>query len=256
MRRAACGAAVACVIASTSVPARADSAALFRAGNYAAAADAGRAEHSAQSLALAARAALMRAAFLTSDRALAKSLVMQGEADADAALRLDPRNYDAQFQHASGIGYRATLTNSPKAAGETRSIMIALTKADPARAEAWLGLGAWNGEAVDGLGRFMAGMVLGAKLSAMDAAFAEAEKRWPLNPVPFAYHGSLLLRIDPGQAARATVLLEVAVRNRPREAYEATARAGAADVLTLLHHGDVKGARLMAKKLGSFGRLG
>ena len=256
MRRTTLGVTLACLVAVAPGSALADAAALFRAGNYAAAAEAGRAEHSAASLALAARAALMRGAFLTTDRALAKTLILQGEADADAALRLDPRNYDALFQHASGIGYRATLTNSPKAAGETKSIMTALTRSDPARAEAWLGLGAWNGEAVDGLGRFMAGMVLGAKLSAMDEAFAEAEKRWPTNPVPFAYHGCLLLRIDPGKAARATVLLEVAVRNKPREAYEATARAGAAEVLGLLQRGDVKGARLLAKKLGSFGRLG
>ena len=90
----------------------------------------------------------------------------------------------------------------------------------------------------------------------MDEAFVQAEKRWPTNPVPFAYHGCLLLRIDPGHAARATVLLEMAVRNRPREAYEAEARKGAADVLALLQRGDVKGARALAKTLGSFGRLG
>ena len=253
-RAAACAAAL--VIAAAPSPPRVDAAALFRAGNFAGAAETGRAEHTAASLALAARASFTRAAFLVSDRAMAKTLVQQGEADAEAALRLDPRNYDALFQRASGIGYRATLTNSPKAAGETKAVMTALSKSNPERAEAFLGLGAWNGEAVDNLGRFMAGMVLGAKLSAMDTAFAESEKRWPTNPVPFAYHGCLLLRIDPGQAARATVLLEVAVRNKPREAYEAEARKGAADVLALLQRGDVKGARALAKTLGSFGRLG
>jgi hypothetical protein len=253
LKRLFAGAAAMMLIAAA--PPHQDAAALFRAGQFATAAEAGRAEHTATSLAIAARAALTRAAFLTTDRAQARALVAQGEADADAALKLDPRNYDALFQHASGIGYRATLTNSPKAAGETRTIMLGLAKSDPSRAEAFLGLAAWNGEAVDNLGRFMAGMVLGAKLSAMDANFAEAEKRWPTNPVPFAYHGCLLLRIEPGEAARAAVLLGVATRNHPREVYEATAQKGAAEVLALLQHGDLKGARVLAKKLGSFGKL-
>jgi len=253
LRRAV--AAIAAIGLCAAASAHPDSAALFRSGQFAAAAEAGRAEHNATSLAIAARAALTRAAFLTTDRAQAKALVEQGEADADAALKLDPRNYDALFQHASGIGYRATLTNSPKLAGQTKSIMTALTRSDPTRAEAWLGLGAWNGEALDSLGRFMAGMVLGAKLAAMNENFAEAERRWPTNPVPFAYHGCLVLRIDPGQSARAQVLLAVAVRNHAREAYEVTAQKGAADVLALLQRGDVKEARLLARKLGSFGRL-
>ncbi len=255
MTRAAACAAAACLVAAAPPP-RVDAAALFRAGQYAAAAETGRSERTAASLAVAARAALTRAAFLTSDRSLARTLVFQGEADADAALRIDPRSYDALFQRASGIGYRATLTNSPKLAGETRAIMTELTKSHPERAEGWLGLAAWNGEAVDNLGRMMAGIVLGAKFSAMEANFAEAERRWPTNPVPFAYHGCLLLRIDAGQTARARELLETAARNRPHEAYEATAQKGAADVLALLNSGDLKAARAMAKKLGSFGRLG
>ena len=252
MRRAAACAA-ACLIAAA--PVRPDAAQLFRLGQFAAAAEAGRAEHTAQSLAVAARATLTRAAFLTSDRNEAKALTLQGESDADAALRLDPHNYDALFQRASGLGYRATLTNSPKLATQTRVIFTGLAKSDPARSEAWLGLGAWNGEAVDNVGRFMAGMVLGAKLSAMEAAFAEAEKRMPNSPVPYAYHGCLVLRITPDQSARATALLQIAVRNRPREAYEAVAQKGAAEVLALLQHGDLAGARALAKRLGSFGKL-
>lgn len=252
MRRAAAWAAVCLCAAAPSHP---DAAALFRLGQFAAASEAGRAERTANGLAVAARAALTRAAFLTTDRDEAKALVLQGEADADAALKLDPRNYDALFQRASGLGYRATLTNSPKLAGETKTVFTKLTKSDPARPEAWLGLGAWNGEAVDSLGRFMAGMVLGAKFNAMENAFAEAERRMATSPVPFAYHGCLLLRIDPGQADRARLLLTQATHLRPKEAYEATAQRGAGEVLALLTRGDVKGARVMAKRLGSFGRL-
>ncbi len=252
MRRAAAWAAAALCLCAAAHP---DSAALFRLGKFADAAEAGRAEHTANSLALAARAALTRAAFLTTDRDEAKALVLQGEADADAALKLDPRNYDALFQRASGIGYRATLSNSPKLAIQTKTIFTALTKADPTRPEAWLGLGAWNGEAVDNVGRFMAGMVLGAKLSAMEAAFAEAERRMAQSPVPFAYHGCLLLRIDPAQSDRARALLSQATRLRAREAYEATAQRGASEVLALLARGDVRAARDMAKRLGSFGKL-
>ena len=253
MKRTAAWAVALCLTAAA--PAHPDAAALFSLGQFAAAAEAGRAEHTAQSLAVAARATLTRAAFLTSDRAEAKALVQQGEADAAAALKIDPRNYDALFQRASGIGYRATLTNSPRLAGETKAVFTGLTHSDPSRPEAWLGLGAWNGEAVDSLGRFMAGMILGAKMNAMEAAFAEAEKRMPGSPVPFAYHGCLLLRIEPGQAARAQTLLQRAQRNRAAEAYEATAQKGANEVLALLQRGDVAGARALAKRLGSFGRL-
>lgn len=247
-------AAAVCLIAAA--PARPDAAALFRLGQFAAAAEAGRSEHTAASLAVAARATLTRAAFLTADRAEARALVLQGEGDAAAALKLDAHNYDALFQRASGIGYRATLTNSPHLAGETKAVFVGLSKSDPARPEAWLGLGAWNGEAVDSLGRFMAGMVLGAKFGAMETAFAEAEKRMPNSPVPFAYHGCLLLRIEPGQAARAQALLQRAQRNRAAEAYEATAQKGSNEVLALLQRGEVKEARALAKRLGSFGRLG
>ena len=234
-----------------------DAAALFRAGQFAAAAEAGRAEHTASSLAIAARAALTRAAFLTTDRAMAKALVLQGENDADAALKLDPRNYDALFQRASGIGYRATLTNSPKLAGETQDDHAA-TDQEPirrARRRGW------------GLARGTARRWTASASSWRAWCSARNSPRWTRAlPKPksagrpircrYAYHGCLVLRIDPGQAARAKELLATAIRNRPREAYEVSAQKGAADVLALLQRGDVKGARVMAKKLGSFGRLG
>ncbi len=253
--RFAAVAAAALLIGATPLATHADAVTLFRAGNYAAAAEIGRVEHTPRSLAIAARAELTRAAFMTTDRAEAKALVLQGENDADAALRIDPASYDALFQRGSGIGYRATLTNSPKLAGQAHALFEQLAKSDPQRVEAWLGLGAWNGEAVDQLGRMMASIALGAKVSAMDKAFETAERLDPRNPIPFTYHGCLLLRIDADSATRARALLEQAARIRPREAVEATAQRGGNEVLALLARGDVKAARLVAKKLGSFSRL-
>lgn len=232
----------------------AQSAALFQRGQFAAAAQAGRAERGVAGLTIAARATLVRAAYQAADRAEALALIDQAERDADAALRIAPTDYDALLQKAAATGYRARLATSRTLGQRTHALLAELTRRSPDRIGGWVALGVWHGEAVDKLGTLGARMVLGGSRAGMERALAEAARRDPASPVPPADLALLKLRLD-GDGAGAQPLLDRAAKLAPRDGYEALIRRHANEVAALLTRGDARAARARAEALAPFGGL-
>jgi len=241
----------------TILPQAAGAAALdqFRDGRFAEAATAGRSEATAASLLLAGRAALIVAAFETTDKARALSLVEAAEHDFDASLAKAPANNDALLQKATAIGYRAKLTRSPGLAKETRQLMEAAVAREPGNGLAWASIGGWHAASISTLGKFVAGTLIGAKLDTALKDFDTALAKEPKNLIHRVYYAFTLLDLDPGNTVRAAALLREAERLPARDGYEALIKRGSAQVLPLLDRGDTRAARLLAKRLLPFGAL-
>ena len=240
----------------TAAPAlAADSVSLFREGRFAETATAARSEATPESLALAARATLVIAAYQTADRDRAEALIAQAARDTDIALAKQPANVDAQLQRAIATGYKAKLERSPKLGKQARKLMDAVRIAAPNNATAWAALGGWHGEAVADLGSMIAGTVLGAKKSEALKAYETAIAKDPKSPVFPTFYAFTLLRLDEDNAARATTLLEAATRLQPRDGFEMLLRRQAADVLARLRADDLDGAARLVARYQPFGQI-
>ncbi len=225
----------------------------FRVGHFAEAASQGRAEATAASLILSGRSSLALACFETTNPSRALQLVDAAEHDFDAALAKAPGNNEALLQKATAIGYRAKLTKSGGQAKEARRLFEAAVAREPNNALAWASIAGWHAASVATLGKFIASTVLGAKLDTAMKDFDIALAKDPRNPLNRVFYAFTLLDLDTGNAPRAAALLREADRLPPRDGIEALTKRGVAEVLPLLDHGDVKGARATARRLLPFG---
>lgn len=236
-------------------PALADADMLFQRGQFAAAADAARAEGSAASLALAARATLVVAAYEVADKAKALRLIDEAEADADRALVNTPGSIDAALQKAVAIGYRAKLKRSPGMARTARAMMEAAAKREPRRALAWASLGGWHGEAVTDLGRLVAGTLVGAKTSTSIDCFERAVALDPASPVYRTFYAITLVGIGRDDPAKLRALLAPAANGRGGDGFDQLMRARARALLAALDGGGKDALRTAAKKAAAFAML-
>jgi hypothetical protein len=143
-----------------------DAQALFDAGNYRAAALAATAIETPESLALASRARLVRAAYLL-PREQATAELDEAEALARRSLDMQPSQVEAALNLAIILGYRTRLDGYVAAylagrAEEARHLITQAEKLDPASAWAKLVAGAWNAEIVVGAGPELAATLYGA----------------------------------------------------------------------------------------------
>ncbi len=231
----------------------AEAAAAFAAGRWEAVTTAGRAERSAEGLALSARALLVRAAYLSGSRAEALALIAEAERDAAASLALAPGNREGLLQRAAAIGYRAKFERSRQKAVAGRDQLRAITRQFPDWDAGWLALALWHGESVGSVGRLLARTALGASLDEMRGDFARAAALDPASPVTPAALGLLKLRIGEGEAAEQRRLLAQAQRLPARDAYEALLQRHAAQVLAELDRAGPRAARERALALAPFG---
>ena len=104
------------------VPAAADTATLFRAGQFAAASAAGEREGTSGALVLAARAELSMAAFDSRTKDDAEVRLARARALANQALVKEPGNVTALVQKGIAVGYDAQLRSSPGGAKEARRL--------------------------------------------------------------------------------------------------------------------------------------
>lgn len=233
----------------------ADAAAAFRAGRWAAVTEAGRGERAADSLALSARALLVRAAYLARTRGEALALIAEAERDAAAAVALDPANREALLQRAAALGYRARFERSRSKGAAGRDQLREITRRFPDWDAGWIALALWHGEALDTLGRLVARTALGASADAMGRDFARAAALDPASPVTPAAQGMMLLRLREGDPDSARRLLALAQRLLARDAYEALLQRQAAQVLAELDRAGVAAARQRAKALAPFAAI-
>lgn len=247
---------IAALLLGAATPAFADAAASFRDGKWSAAIAQGRAEASFASLVLAGRAALVQAAYGTTEKAKALELIASAERDFEAALLKSPGNADALFQKSVATGYRAKLTTSPGLGKESRRGFEAYRTARPNDALGWSAIAGWHGGAIATLGGFMAGTVLGAKKAEVESGFSQAIKLEPTNPVHRVFFAQTLLDLDTDNALKAAATLQGVGRLPARDGYEAMVRAQGVQIAAALQAGDVKAAQALSRRLSAFGTLG
>jgi hypothetical protein len=236
-------------------PAHASTAEAFRAGRWSQAVEQGEAENTPQSRLLAGRARLWLAGYDTSNKARALALVEAAEADFDAALARTPKDPVAQLQKAIAIGYRAKLTNSPGLAKQARTGFEAVRTAHPDLALAWSALSGWHGGAVATLGRFTAGLVLGAKISSFETAAARTLALEPRNPAFRTLHALTLLDISPDNAAAAAATLKDIETLPAADAFETHLRTQGAQLAKALATGSPAQAQSLARRLAAFSQV-
>ncbi|HPU16916.1 MAG TPA: hypothetical protein PK808_12570, partial [Polymorphobacter sp.] len=189
------------------VAAAPNAAGLFAAGKFSDAVTAGIAEATPASLVIAGRSQLQIAAYQTTDKAKARTLIAAANTNFDAALAKAPGNIDATLQKIVAQGYVAKLDQSSGGAKAMKKALDAFLAAHPDNAVAWAVLGGWNGGAVASVGKFIAGTVLGAKLGNMTNAFDRAMALAPTDPAHPTFYALTLLDIDDDNAAQAKALL-------------------------------------------------
>ena len=201
------------------------------------------------------RQLLVSAAFGTSDKAKALTLIDQAINGADTALRRNPADREARLQRAVAISYRGKLKRSRADLVVARKAFQSLVASDPHDAEAQLALGGWHLGAVIEVGALVAQTALGAKratgLQALERAGAGGGGR-ALFP---AFASLTRIQLDPHDVPTARRLAEAAVKARASSPIDKIMQRQAAALLPSLRSGNGKAAAKAATLLLPFGRL-
>ena len=152
--------------------------ALYGRGDMAGAATLARSQKTASGFALAAKATLVQASYLSPD-ATKQALFEQAEADAKNALALDPAQVDAHLQLAVALGQLAELEDPISAhvggyAGEGKTLLDQALALDPDNAWARALLGMWHLRIVHRAGDALAESLYGASRETGVALCSEA----------------------------------------------------------------------------------
>jgi tetratricopeptide (TPR) repeat protein len=234
----------------------ADALAAFDRGAFAEAAQLARAGTDAPSRALAARATLAMAAYQTTDKRQALSLVAQALADGKAAMAADPKHIEALLQTAIAYGYRAKLTRSPGDAKTARRLIEQGLALAPANPFALAALGGWHGETVAELGGFLAGTMVGARKDEAIRRFEAALKVDPASPSFPTFYATTLAQTDfRRNQPRVAALFATAANLKPRDGFEALMQRHAAEISAALASGRVQQARSLIDRYAAFGTL-
>jgi hypothetical protein len=210
-------------------PARAESpAALYAAGDFRAAAEAGDRQGDAAGDIIAARALL---ALVVSDFRGEETgaLLDRAQHCAEQALIAAPESAPARLQLAMALGMkgrRASIKEAVKAnfARRGRVLIDQALKLAPNDPWAHALLGGWNLEIVR-RGGAMGAVFMGASVRSGVRAFERARVLAPDNPAIALHYALALLAIDPErQGAKAGDLLAVAANAAPRDAFETNVR--------------------------------
>lgn len=214
---------------------------LYAQGHYQEAMRQGEDSHTAEGLAIAARAALADA--MTRPEPCL-SCIKRAEEDARGAIALDGRIADGHVWLATSLGYEARLEgvvqaswkNSP---AKAKAQLDAALADDPDNAYALAALGGWNAEIVRVGGAFLAGKVYDASLDKGLALFDRADRDAPRN-VAVHYQIALSLAGLDAERYRPRIEseLETAIQGPPQTVYEKFVASRAQELLALLKSGD------------------
>ena len=245
-------AAACALLPAPSLAAKADD--LFEAGQFAAAADAARGVETPESLALAARATLVVAAYEADTKERAMRLIGDAMADADSALALAPNHVGAMLQKAIALGYRAQLTRSPGDAKAARRLMERAYAADRRNALAAASLGGWHSGAIGNLGRFVAGTLLGAKKDEAVKYHNRAVQLAPNDPVFRTFYAIGLIDMgEEDEVGMLRSLLGPVAKGRDRSGFEGLIQQRARDIVAAL--GDDKKLEAVAAASQPFAQI-
>lgn len=198
---------------------------------------------------------LVKAAFVTGDKASALAQIDSVARDTDMVLQKSPTSREAMMVHAMAVGYQAKLNRSRSSAMTAKTMFETLAARDPRDAEAQAAVGGWHVDAVAGLGGFMARTVLGASKS---TGFAALDRAVALggNRAMFPGLAALLrLQLDASDA-RGIALAEAAARGTTPTPLDLLMQRSAVLVLKQVRSGgDAASIRALAKRLLPLGRL-
>jgi hypothetical protein len=213
----------------------------YERGDMAGAASLARAAASAEGFALAAKATLVQATYL-SPAEEKQALLELAIADAEAALALDPEQVDAHLQLAIALGQMADLDNPISAhvngyAEEGKALLDRALALDPDNAWARALLGMWHLSIVQRAGEALAEGLYGASradgVELCSAALAGAQA------LPLQYGCALtLVEVDPDQFEDAAETTLARVKDSaPQDAADGLVQAAAAKLLDEIESG-------------------
>jgi hypothetical protein len=201
------------------------------------------------------RDTLLRAAFLTHDKAQALALVGEAYQQTAVMLASSPNDKEARLQQTLAIGYRGQLKRSAADAKATRDALTALVRAYPRDPEVEIAFAGWHLTAVDQLGPFLARTVLGADkatgLAALDKAVALGGNRafFP------AFAAMIRVRVNPKDTATAAMLADRAAGAATPTQLDRVMQTAAKRIAVPLHAGNGSAAAALAKQLLPFGTI-
>lgn len=211
----------------------------FTAGRFKACSETGADLGTARGYALAARATLVQALYLTP--ADERAPLFQAAAEhARAALDREPGHVEASLQLVVALGNLARASGALSAhiagyAGDARKLLDSVIARDPDNSFAHAILGAWHAEIVHQAGPLLASSFYGASQQEALAAFERARELAPESIPVLTEFAKALIRLDQEQfARRAEKLLDRAVALSPRNALEALVQKDAAEQLSAL----------------------
>lgn len=201
------------------------------------------------------RELLTSAAFQTSDKARALTLIGQAIGAADRILMTSPNDREATLQRAVAIGYRAKLTRSRADARASLTTFEALAARNPRDAEAQMVIAGWHLDAIDQLGSFVARTVLGAKEQTGEAALGKAVALGGNRAFYPGLAALMRIRADHNDVAGALALAERAAAAPTPAPLDLQMKRAAAAILPALRAGNGKAAATQARALLPFGKL-
>ena len=208
----------------------------YEQGDMAGAAALARTLASAKGFALAARATLVEAIYLSPD-ADKQGLLERAAADAEAALARDPNQVDAHLQLAIALGQLAELEDPVTAhvngyARQGKALIDRALAFDPANEWAHALLGMWHLRIVERAGDALAESLYGATRAA-GVGLCAAALAAPHEALALQYGcARTLLELDPEQFAISAEQALAAVKQaQPRDAADRLVQAAAARLL-------------------------
>jgi hypothetical protein len=199
------------------------------------------------------REILVRAAFATTDKTQALSLIDGAMAQCRTLLQRNPADREALLQQALATGYRGQLRRSPGDAKAARDALQSLATAYPRDPEVQVALAGWHLTAVGQLGPFLARAVLGADKQAGFAALDRALALGGNRAFIPAFDALIRLQVEPGDARTPLTLAEQASAAPTPGAVDRIMQRAAVRVAGALRGGDTKAAAALAKQLLPFG---
>lgn len=201
------------------------------------------------------RETLIRAAFMTHDKAEALMLVNQAYAQTRTTLAQSPNDGEAKLQQALAIGYRGQLSRSLGDAKAAHAALAALAAANPRDPEAQVAIAGWHLTAVGDLGNFLARSVLGASRSAGLASLDQAVALGGNHAFFPGYAALIRIKLNSSDTAAVLQLARRSAADQATTPIDRILQRAAVRLIPLLQAGDGAGASKLAAQLLPFGAL-
>jgi tetratricopeptide (TPR) repeat protein len=201
-----------------------DAEALFNAGAYDRAAEMAATLETADGDALAARALLLKAAYLAPEGE-DRVLLARGKVAAERALARDDNHVEGMLYLVIALGYEARL-EKPMAAHEAgygrdaKRLLKRAEKLDPDNPWVWATWGGWHAEIARSAGGFFASLFYGASAGRARRAFDRAIALDPGDPAIRVEYAKVLLRMGKKHRGKARDVLDAAEAIPARTAFQ------------------------------------